>query len=211
MSQAIQKIPKQNFTCFHLLLNSSYKAFKLHPFLKDVQHPLNPVYQRKRDARDQTGLWWHVTVNSKSAKKKVVKSWLRRRLRNAFIESLKERGVDEDGKLVCDAKGYKHTGILGQMLEQGQELSLKGSLNLQALNPLVTAKFADVKKQTGKVVDTMLDRLEADITQQTVGRKAVKRSIIKSQWSDIASRRAQQHVAYSYNPRERVEAVALAG
>jgi hypothetical protein len=192
MRTAFSKLFRHRFQYFHLNADSSYKTFITDHILSDYYHPFHARQKQKLASRDRSGLWWHVTVNSRSSSTRVVRSWLRRRLRNAFLESLKEKGVDEDGKLICDERVYRHTGVLGEKLAQGQKLELKGSVNLQALKPLVTAKFADVRKETDTLVQRLLDGLRDEMRNVQGQHAAEKSSHAKSARGIVATESKKQ-------------------
>ncbi len=67
-----------------------------------------------------------------------MRRWSARRLRNAILEALKDRGFDEEGKRLIGG-------------------NLTGTLEVLALQGIVEAKFEAVKKEAGSVVDHVVE------------------------------------------------------
>lgn len=88
-----------------------------------------------RLAQGSEVLWWNVSSNTVVAKK-VVRSWLSRRLRVAMRNALKSKGLDEHGRAT-----------------QAGATPIAGTLQLHALGPLVMAKMVDVQREAERVVD----------------------------------------------------------
>ncbi|KAF2201347.1 hypothetical protein GQ43DRAFT_349635, partial [Delitschia confertaspora ATCC 74209] len=150
------------FECYY---QPAYKYFFPNNIVNDRTHPLHIAGLRKRRDRPKEGLWWIVSVGSATSKARVVRSWLRRRLRNAFIEELKNRGFDENGKGIVMSRRAQGEGG-GAVMEEVDKAQgmreLRGSLRLHAISPLITAKFEDVKKETAFVVNALVSALEAE-------------------------------------------------
>lgn len=73
-----------------------------------------------------------------AGKKAVVRRWSARRLRNAIVEALKERGFDVDGRRLVGG-------------------NLTGTMQVQALQGIVQAKFEAVKKEAGDLVEHVVE------------------------------------------------------
>ncbi|KAF2466004.1 uncharacterized protein BDR25DRAFT_175405, partial [Lindgomyces ingoldianus] len=155
-------LSKQTFRTFSYAYQSTYKPLIYQPIVDSSHHPLHIIRKRIQGERSRSGLWWHVTVGNNSSKTKVVRSWLRRRLIVAFIEELKSRGFDRDGKFVDTKDNAPHREVFRELLERGQIPELKGSLKLHAQAPLVTAKFEDVKREAAKLVEALCLGLETE-------------------------------------------------
>jgi hypothetical protein len=83
------------------------------------------------------------------------------------VESLKERGIDEEGKLLPgDGEGYKRPRILQELANKGDDVSLTGSMKLHADKPMVAAKYVEFKKETDTIVDALLKALEVDMQRK---------------------------------------------
>jgi hypothetical protein len=151
---------------FGVNYSRDYQTFLRGGVLSEPFHPLFHLRKRIAEARPKTGLWWHVATGPNTSKRRVVRSWVVRRLRNAFRETLRERGVDEDGKINPRAHKGVDEGLrasnrkgIREALERGEEVEIKGSVKLHALAPIVTAKFVDVKTETGIIVEGLLENL----------------------------------------------------
>lgn len=157
-------LSQQKFRLFACNYAPTYKTFIAHRVQDDVQHPLNEIQRRLSRERKREGLWWHVTVGVTLSKAKVVRSWVRRRLQSAFIEELRERDIEQDGKLVVDNAGKvgRH-GLPAQVLKQLGDVSLTGSVRLHAHPTVILAKYADVRRETGLVADALLQGLKAEL------------------------------------------------
>ncbi|KAI9838900.1 MAG: hypothetical protein M1819_004108 [Sarea resinae] len=130
------------------------------PMLSNPLHPLYPVVKRRYDARDPNSLWWNVYTNIAVSPKRVVRSWLNRRTKNAIVEALKVRGYDADGRSISG--------------EDVGTSNLRGSMNILTKLPMIVADFETVKEQAGQVIDRvqqlnaqMGDRRKSGATFQT--------------------------------------------
>jgi hypothetical protein len=131
-----------------------------------------------------------ISVNSISSKKSVVRNWLKRRLRQAFVEELKSRGYDRDGNAIT--KGKHAAEEIGQeMIIAQRPRVLTGSLRLSVQPSLLTTKFVDVKREAGSVVDSLI---------QTENRRQ------ETAQKDIATGRAQMAKRNAKPASKRVEA-----
>jgi hypothetical protein len=173
MSSVTRALAKAKNPLFACTYSPKYESLIKRHVLSDSQHPLNHIRKRLFRERERTGLWWDVTFNSATSKTKVVRNWMRRRLEHAFIEELEQRGIGQDGKLIKDAAVAGRPEVVKRLLEQGKELSIKGSVKLHMYPPLVTANFVDVKDHAGKVADALLESVyeECDQTSRQWSRK----------------------------------------
>lgn len=149
---------------FNYNYSSGYKTFIAHRILEDRYHPLYELRKRIHYEREKSGLWWHATVGPIS-KSRVVRNWARRRLQNAFLESLRERGITKNGAIMKDAKinRLQRTPIIQELLDKEAGVSLQGSIKLHALPTSISAKNEAIRKETGTVIDLLLEGLEADL------------------------------------------------
>jgi hypothetical protein len=162
MTSAAKLLAKCKFSYFYSSYSPTYSFLIKHHVLSDQYHPLFTRIYRKHAERKRAGLWWHVTMGLDSSKTKVVRTWLRRRLRNAFIDELEARNISEDGKLGAGNE-RAHLPTIQGFLQRGESVSLEGSVKLHAQTPLVAAKYADVRKETGMVIDALLEGLEMEL------------------------------------------------
>ncbi|KAF2116584.1 hypothetical protein BDV96DRAFT_29519 [Lophiotrema nucula] len=156
------------FKTFAANYTSAYSAQILRAIVSDPSHPLCLARTRKEKQKERSGLWWHVTVNHNASSTKVVRTWITRRLRTAFNDELRLRGITYDGKLTRGKSGFTHRSALSRMMQEGKSLSLTGSIRLHCKPALVTAKYEEVRQETGKAVDILLRGLEADKMEKEV-------------------------------------------
>ncbi|KAF2635046.1 hypothetical protein P280DRAFT_367051, partial [Massarina eburnea CBS 473.64] len=149
----LERFPSKNFRTNY---SAEHKTFIAQHIVNDIQHPLNGQRRREQQRRKQEGLWWHITTSTDLSKSSVVRTWCRRRLHNAFADVLKKRGIDEYGRLVdAEALESSHRGLV--MASKGRDdWILKGSFRFHALVPCIPAKYADLQKELGALVDAML-------------------------------------------------------
>jgi hypothetical protein len=103
--------------------------------LKEPRHVLWHVMRERIHKRNHDELFWNVTANAMAAKK-VIRVKLCRRIRAAMVEVLKEQGYHGNGK------HKEETG-----------LGLRGSLEIYALEPLMTTDHVALKQQMGLLLD----------------------------------------------------------
>ncbi|KAI8934619.1 hypothetical protein NX059_008312 [Plenodomus lindquistii] len=155
-----QLISRQQPKTFKISYTPEYKTFILHHIATDPSHPLHIAQKRRQAERRKEGLWWHVTTGLDLTKSSCVRTWARRRLRQAVRHELAARGYDEKGSLVNAAAVVNRPDLLA-VLRQGRSLDLKGSLRLHVLAPLIPAKFTTLCEETGQLLDNMLQVLKA--------------------------------------------------
>ncbi|RDW92437.1 hypothetical protein BP5796_01831 [Coleophoma crateriformis] len=81
-------------------------------------------------------------VPSEDAKKRVIRSHLTRKLRQAFVESLKKQGYAKDGTRLPDST---------------QERDLVGTLQMSAEMALMKMRREEAQKSTDELVKAMLE------------------------------------------------------
>ena len=139
--------------------------------LSDHTHVLRPLMRRRyenvldrRQHWKQGGLWIQVTGNSMSKScKRVVRNWARRRIEQALVEKLKERGYDRTGRRLNQnsAKVTSTKNIPCHFARQGSsedvELSsLCGTVSIQVREKIMESKYPEVQQQAGLVVSEVL-------------------------------------------------------
>ncbi|KAF1978112.1 hypothetical protein BU23DRAFT_431095, partial [Bimuria novae-zelandiae CBS 107.79] len=147
---------------FQINYSAEYNTFHPHHIAYDPQHPLSILQRRKVNARPKEGLWWSVTNRGDLSKSSVVRSWCRRRLRNAFTDELKKRGFNENGKLMNAKVLIREDKAFEPILEKDGNLSLTGSVRMQIQPALITTKYADLRKETNGLVGILLESIKAD-------------------------------------------------
>lgn len=147
-------------TTFKTYFSYTYITFLPHYIASDPQHPLCILQRRELKARKREGLWWHVTTGVELSRSSVVRSWCRRRLRNAFAEALKKNGFDEYGRLVNPQLFVRDRSQVAHAIQSNTNLSLTGSLRLHILPPLIASKYPLVCKEADGIIDILLDGFE---------------------------------------------------
>jgi hypothetical protein len=174
MKSVFSLIAKKQPKTFKVSYAPEYKNFIVNHVVIDPSHPLNETQKRRQVERKKEGLWWHATTGVDLNKSSVVRSWARRRLRNAIKEELKQRGYDENGKFV-DLKAIQGNMELMSVLRAGKTLDLKGSLRLHAQAPLIPAKYVDVCAETGHVIEALVQALKNEVGGHASARKTNSR------------------------------------
>jgi hypothetical protein len=152
MSHVFSQLAKQRFKTFKVNYSLEYKRFIINYIASDPFHPLQEAQKRLNRERKHEGLWWHVTTGTDLAKSSCVRSWARRRLRNAIVDELKAHGFDENGRLIVQKASDSTNGPKTTKTSDG----LKGGLRLHVQAPLVPAKYVDVKAEVGQVIKTIM-------------------------------------------------------
>jgi len=106
--------------------------------LENPEAALYPKYEKRWQAR-QEPLWWNASTWKDFANKKVVRSWVARRVRQAFVESLKKRGYTQDGSRI-----------------NGLGKPLVGTAQFFPQRPILKTKFNDLVLQTDSVLQAII-------------------------------------------------------
>lgn len=187
LQKALSRFSSRYFT---LNARSGYTSFIPQTVLNDDQHPMYLTRKRLESQRQKTGLWWHATVGFESSKARVVRIWVRRRLHNAFLEELKERCIAEDGTIEQSSDKLKQFKTIQRIMKKGGTVSLEGSLKLHAQAPIVSAKYADVRADTSRLIDAILLKTEHSLKEAFEGNQVLANlSRTPSQMSSFHIRR----------------------
>ena len=111
--------------------------------LDNTAHVLYESTKQRYETRSKDSLWWSVVVNHMN-EKRVLRSWIKRRLKRAFVAALAARGLDENGRAPDEP------------LSRSDMVSLKGTLEILALTPVIRAGFAVIQHDTGLIVDEII-------------------------------------------------------
>ena len=87
-------------------------------------------------------------------KKKVVRSWARRRVAQAVMEDLRGRGFDDEGRRIDGG------AIVGGEQVKGEGRcpdALIGTVDVEVMDQCVETKYAEVQRQAGLIVDEVLN------------------------------------------------------
>jgi hypothetical protein len=160
---------KQTSPFFKVSHSPEYKTFIMHHVLTHGSHPMYATQVRKAKQRKREGLWWHVTAGSETSLSSYVRTWARRRLREAVLEELKARGYDENGKVI--KRGHLKDGKQTSSIESREKLyDITGSLRLHVQPPILPAKFVDVKAAASNVVRILVEGARPEATSKPIGR-----------------------------------------
>lgn len=95
--------------------------------------------------RPRNCLWWSVHMYLDSAPKPTMRRWCVRRTKTAFVQALRDRGLDKDGR-VLEQSSDPHL----------HRTSLWGSLKLQVRSITLTAPFTAVQEDARTLVNALL-------------------------------------------------------
>ncbi|KAH7392558.1 hypothetical protein BKA66DRAFT_412019 [Pyrenochaeta sp. MPI-SDFR-AT-0127] len=174
MKSVFSIIAKQQPKTFRVSYTPEHKTFITQHVAADPSHPLHETQKRRQRERKKEGLWWHATTGVDLSKSSCVRAWARRRLRNAVRDELAQRGFSETGQLV-NMKAVRHREDLMNVLRHGKSLHLTGSLRLHAQSPLIPAKYAQIRAETGQVIETILHVIKNEAGVQGSVRKPSSR------------------------------------
>ena len=110
----------------------------------------------------QEGLWLVITANTMQ-KKRVVRSWAKRRIVQAVAGALRMRGFRTNGKRLVDPSpntprvSESNSSQNKKMQDQAPE-ALIGTVEVQVLPESIETKFAEVQRQIGMMVDQIVKK-----------------------------------------------------
>lgn len=174
MKSVFSLLAKHQPKTFKVSYSPEYNTFTIQHVVADPSHPLHETQKRRQRERPKEGLWWHATTGADLSKSSCVRAWARRRLRNAVRDELALRGFDETGK-VASMKAIQDRPDLANVLRQGKMPHLTGSLRLHVQPPLIPAKYAQLRAETGQVIEILLHALKNEAGSQGSVRKPSSR------------------------------------
>ena len=95
-------------------------------------------------------------------KKRIVRSWAKRRIGQAVIEALRVRGFDVNGRKLIDPEGSKViisrlNGSPIDLTTNSTPEALIGTANVYILPDSIKTSFTEVQRQAGVVADKVLE------------------------------------------------------
>jgi hypothetical protein len=132
-------IPGVNAFCAKYTKKYAY-ASTVSKLLDFPEAALHPKFEKRWQTR-QEPLWWNVTARRDFEHKRSVRSWVSRRVRVAFVESLRKRGYAQDGSRI-----------------NGAGEPLVGTAQFFPERPILNTKFKDLVLQTDSVVTAIINR-----------------------------------------------------
>ncbi|KAL2042647.1 hypothetical protein N7G274_004406 [Stereocaulon virgatum] len=128
--------------------------------LDDASHVLRPkLLSRYKDVLSdhydpqKEGLWIMCAANNVQVPK-VVRGWGRRRILQAIVEELRERGFDRHGKRL--ETRHEEATELGQQEKTDRLEVLVGTLHIGAQPKILLAEHTEVRRQAGLIADEVL-------------------------------------------------------
>ncbi|KAF2629676.1 hypothetical protein BU25DRAFT_318788, partial [Macroventuria anomochaeta] len=155
MKAVVHRLSKLNLKTFRVSYSPTYTNFLLNHIATHPSHPLYISQRRKQQEHKKEGLWWHATNGIDISKSGCVRTWARRRLRQAFVEELKAKGYDETGRLV-DVDAMQEKRDVTNVVRLGRSVDLTGSLRIHGVGPLIPAKFNTVKEEMRGIVEALV-------------------------------------------------------
>lgn len=115
-------------------------------------NPIRPKIAHLWDTRDKNTLWWYASVKPLLQYKRVVRSWSARRVRIAFVQALKARGFDREGRAMdrLDEAADEHALI--------QPASLTGTAEIAILPSSIKADSATLQRDVDIMLDYILEK-----------------------------------------------------
>ncbi|CAG8976466.1 hypothetical protein HYALB_00008056 [Hymenoscyphus albidus] len=101
--------------------------------------------ERRYNTRSELFWWTCITKKETLTSKKTLRSWIARRTRMAFVESLRKRGYDSDGTRLDPTDGGK---------------ALYGTAQLLVREPCIFMKTEDVRKETDLALEIIFQRMK---------------------------------------------------
>ncbi len=155
MTPVVNRLSKLTFKTCKVSYSPNYIKSGVNHIATNPTHPLHITQRRRQQEQKKEGLWWYATNAIDTSKLACVRTWARRRLRNAFVEELKAKGYDENGKLVHTTVLQERKDVMN-VLKQGRSIDLTGCLRLHGLAWLVPTKFETVKAEMRNLVDALV-------------------------------------------------------
>ncbi|KAL5341466.1 hypothetical protein BJX70DRAFT_358859 [Aspergillus crustosus] len=111
--------------------------------------PVRPKIEYMCENRDRNALWWRVSMKEIVPFKRVVRSWLARRVRRAFEEELKERDYDAQGSRL-NSDSHNSTAAASTAGH------LRGSVTLTIHPDCLKAKYPTIRESVKPLIDLLV-------------------------------------------------------
>lgn len=155
MKAVVHRLSKLKLKTFKVSYSPTYTNYILNHIATNPSHPLYISQRRRQQEHKKEGLWWHATNGIDISKSGCVRTWARRRLRQAFVEELRDKGYDEMGKLVNKNAMQGRSDVMN-VLRLERSIDLTGSLRMHGVGPLIPARFETVKEEMRGIVDALI-------------------------------------------------------
>ena len=150
----LNRLARLKPTLFKLSYSPTYTSFAPNYVAANPTHPLHITQRRLLKQRKREGLLWHTTTGVDVSKSSCVRHWALRRLRQAFVEELRNKGYDESGKCVDVSK--IEDGYVRRVVQSGRCVDMQGSVRMHGVPTLVPAKYETVKEEIREIVDALV-------------------------------------------------------
>lgn len=152
----ISPLHRVPFGATHILNDPSHVLY--YRVSSRYRHVLKGRYDREEE-----GLWLRVTGNHLS-KKRVVKSWAKRRLEAALWDRLKAGGYGRHGRRLTREQEAEETHEQERRSNHPRFLtnaksrakSLVGSVQIHVQDDIIQAEFQEVHREAGRIVDEII-------------------------------------------------------
>lgn len=146
------------------LRSSPHFTFRFEPFAKpincttlpitntilaDYAHPLYIPIKRRIDNSSSDRLHWAVRCPAALCRKRTVRMWVSKRIREAFLAELKHNGFDRNGALLKHPS-YQYIG------DHSKPSQLTGALVLHVRESSVTAPISDIRQHCTYLVNKLV-------------------------------------------------------
>jgi hypothetical protein len=150
----LNRLARLKPTLFKLSYSPTHTSFAPNYIAANPTHPLHITQRRLLKQRKKEGLLWHTTTGVDVSKSSCVRHWALRRLRQAFVEELRDKGYDESGKCVDFSK--IEDGYVRRVVQSGRCVDMQGSVRMHGVPTLVPAKYETVKEEIRGIVDALV-------------------------------------------------------
>ncbi|OAX78256.1 hypothetical protein ACJ72_07439 [Emergomyces africanus] len=124
-------------------------------------YAVRPRIEHTWATREKGNLWWSASTHGDiKSEKSVIRSWCARRVRTAFRDALKDRGYDKTGRRIPDAdigrQAWQRDAKPQPPPPPSSQLEvLKGSLEIKFRLAVKAAKYSDLVREAGTVVESI--------------------------------------------------------
>ncbi|RMZ74201.1 chitin biosynthesis [Pyrenophora seminiperda CCB06] len=177
---------------FTVSYSPDYKNLIINHVATDPSHPLHETQKRRQRERKKEGLWWHATTGVDLNKSSCVRTWARRRLRNAVKDELELRGYNENG-ILAQPKATPDSANPTKLRYAAKLPNLTGSLRLHVQAPLLPAKYADIRAETRGIIDALVQAAGSGTARsRTEERPSLKPLKTRPPWNPRVEAQRQQ-------------------
>lgn len=164
-------------------------------YLENWAHPYHIRTKRRLAAFDPDRLHWSVGANVEVAKKRVVRSWVKRRVEAAVRAELKDRGWRSDGTVVA-AKGEE--AVTGARIARAP---IKGALKIfmpkDNRKEVITASGEEVRQNVRAILNEVVRKQALRGSEQSQGTERATRDRMPARGKAGAKSRTKTRPARS--------------